>query len=71
MPPPDLHLLVIFFLFWANVNVCSSIKSWEVDSYVGIIGDFVAVEGRGGVDFVASGKMIQSAKSHYCPEESP
>ena len=71
MPPPDLHLLVIFFLFWANVNVYSSIKSWEVDSYVGIIGDFVAVEGRGGVDFVASGKMIQSAKSHYCPEGNP
>ena len=51
--------------------MCSSIESWEVDSYVGIIGDFVAVEGRGGVDFVAVGKMIQSAKSHYCLEESP
>jgi hypothetical protein len=71
MSPPDLHLLVIFFLFWANIDVCSSIESWEVDSYVGIIGDFVAVEGRGGVDFVAVGKMIQSAKSHYCLEESP
>jgi hypothetical protein len=35
---------------------------------MGIIGSFVAVEGRGVVDFVAVGKMIQSAKSHYRSE---